>query len=128
MRLHVDVDASTPPYEQIRAQLEGMIGAGRLSPDTRLPPVRQLATDLRLAPGTVARAYRELESAGLLVTRGRRGTFVVGADEVDVDTIRRQRLAGAAAAFADAARGLGVDADTAVAAVRDALTAPGTAE
>ncbi|MFD0785737.1 GntR family transcriptional regulator, partial [Micromonospora azadirachtae] len=76
MLISVDLDSSVPPYEQVRGQLAEMIGDGRLPVGTRLPTVRQLAADLNLAPNTVARAYRELEGAGLLETRGRNGTFV----------------------------------------------------
>jgi DNA-binding transcriptional regulator YhcF (GntR family) len=52
------------------------VADGRLPAGTRLPTVRQLAADVGLAVNTVARAYRELESDGVVVTEGRRGTFV----------------------------------------------------
>lgn len=55
-----------PPYEQLREQIAGLIATGLLQAGQRLPPVRQLAADLGLAGGTVARAYRELEQAGLV--------------------------------------------------------------
>jgi GntR family transcriptional regulator len=74
--LQVATSDPTPPYEQLRRQLVDMIGSARLRPDQRLPPVRQLAADLGLAAGTVARTYRELESAGLVVTRRGGGTRV----------------------------------------------------
>ncbi|MCC5947092.1 MAG: GntR family transcriptional regulator [Nitriliruptoraceae bacterium] len=74
--LHVSTADPTPPYEQLRRQLVELIGSGRLEPGQRLPPVRQLASDLGLAAGTVARAYRELEAEGLLVTRRGGGTRV----------------------------------------------------
>ena len=64
--IHVDADDPTPPFEQIRAGLASEIQSGRLSGGRRLPTVRQLAGDLRVAVGTVARAYRELEEAGLV--------------------------------------------------------------
>lgn len=67
-----------PPYEQIRAQISSLIVLGALEPGARLPPVRGLAADLGLAAGTVARAYKELEQAGLIETRRRNGTVVVG--------------------------------------------------
>lgn len=60
-------------------------------------------TDLGLAANTVARAYRELESAGLVVTRGRHGTEVVGSDSTE------QALAHAATEYLATARRLGVD-------------------
>jgi DNA-binding transcriptional regulator YhcF (GntR family) len=77
--LAVDPDSRRPPFEQVRSQLAGAIALGALAPEERLPPIRQLATELALATNTIARAYRELEAAGLVETRGRHGTFVVGA-------------------------------------------------
>ena len=70
--------SSVPPYEQVRSQIAGAIESGRLRPAAQLPTVRRLAGDLGLAVNTVARAYRELEQAGLVETRGRQGTFVAG--------------------------------------------------
>lgn len=75
-QLRVDLSSPVPPFEQIRAGIAALIGAGQLMPDDRLPTVRSLAADLGVANGTVARAYRELEAAGFVVGRGRRGTAV----------------------------------------------------
>jgi GntR family transcriptional regulator len=72
--LRVDPGSAVPPYEQIRTQVATMAATGVLPVGTRLPPIRQLARDLGLAGGTVARAYRELEAAGVIVTRGRHGS------------------------------------------------------
>ena len=74
--LTVDPSDPTPPYEQLRRQLVELIATGRLAGGDRLPPVRQLAGDLGLANGTVARTYRELESSGHLVTSRGAGTRV----------------------------------------------------
>ncbi|KQN94947.1 GntR family transcriptional regulator [Arthrobacter sp. Leaf69] len=76
--ISVDLGSATPPFEQIRAQIASLIALGTLAPGTRLPTVRSLAADLGIAPGTVARAYRELEQAGLIETRRRNGTVVAG--------------------------------------------------
>ncbi|MEU4379061.1 GntR family transcriptional regulator, partial [Micromonospora echinofusca] len=81
MRITVDQGSAVPPYEQVRGQLAELIGTGRLAVGTRLPTVRRFAADLGLAVNTVARAYRELEAAGLLETRGRHGTFVAFGQE-----------------------------------------------
>ena len=70
--LQVNLNSPVPPYEQLREQIAGLIATSELKPGNRLPPVRQLAADLGLAGGTVARAYRELEQAGLI--EGRAGT------------------------------------------------------
>jgi len=74
--ISVNLGSATPPYEQIRAQVSSLIALGTLAPGTRLPTVRSLAADLGIAAGTVARAYRELEQAGLIITGRRNGTMV----------------------------------------------------
>lgn len=120
--LRIDLSRPVPPYEQLRAQIAGLVAAAELSPGTRLPSVRQLAGDLSLAPGTVARAYSELEAEGLLVTRQRGGTFV--AEPVTPegeDPARLRALAAAAESFAATARQLGLGDEAAEAAVRRAL-------
>jgi GntR family transcriptional regulator len=71
----IDEANPTPPFEQIRRQLTDEIRSGNLAPGHRLPSVRQLAGDLGLAAGTVARAYTELEQDGLLESN-RAGTRV----------------------------------------------------
>jgi GntR family transcriptional regulator len=72
----VDTASGVPPYEQVREQVARMIGTGVLPRGGRLPTIQQLANDLQLAPGTVARAYKELEREGLVVSRRRKGTTV----------------------------------------------------
>jgi DNA-binding transcriptional regulator YhcF (GntR family) len=120
MRIRIDPISAVPPYEQVRGQLAERIGDGRLPVGTRLPPVRQLATELGLAVNTVARAYRELEGAGLVETRGRHGTVVAPGRDDALDRLHR-----AAAGYAAEAARLGVPADRALALVRAALDAAG---
>ncbi|AOY70247.1 GntR family transcriptional regulator [Arthrobacter sp. TES] len=76
--IRLDLDDPVPPYEQIRRQLRSSITVGALEPGSRLPTVRSLAADLGIAAGTVARAYKELERSGLIESRRRNGTIVVG--------------------------------------------------
>lgn len=64
------------PAEQIRDRVTGLITTGALARGERLPSVRQLAADLQVAPGTVAKAYRSLEADGLVVSRPGSGTRV----------------------------------------------------
>ncbi len=90
--LHVDETDPTPPFEQLRRQLVALIEAGTLGEGARLPPVRQLASDLALATGTVARTYRELEKAGLVRSRRGAGTVVTSAQKVLTDAARRERI------------------------------------
>jgi DNA-binding transcriptional regulator YhcF (GntR family) len=104
MDITVDPVAATPPYEQVREQIESLIRAGELARGTRLPTVRQLSLDLGLAVNTVARAYKELEADRLVETRGRNGTFVLASrSQVDDEATHR-----AAVAFARAARHAGI--------------------
>ncbi|WP_269937609.1 GntR family transcriptional regulator [Arthrobacter sp. HY1533] len=74
----IDLTTATPPYEQVQTQITSLIAVGSLPPGTRLPTVRSLAADLGVAAGTVARAYKELEAAGLVTTNRRQGTVVAG--------------------------------------------------
>ncbi len=83
----LDPDSAVPPFEQIRAQLHDLIRSGVLPAGQRLASIRQLAGDLRIAPGTVARAYAELESSGLLETSRTRGTRV-SPDQVADEQVR----------------------------------------
>lgn len=77
MTVHpLDPGLPEPPFEQLRAQLARRAAGGDLPAGTKLPTVRALAEQLGLATNTVARAYRELEADGVVVTEGRRGTFV----------------------------------------------------
>jgi DNA-binding transcriptional regulator YhcF (GntR family) len=74
--VQIDPNSSTPIYEQIIARIEEAVATGSLAPGERLPTVRDLAAELAVAPGTVARAYSALEECGILETRGARGTRV----------------------------------------------------
>lgn len=65
-----------PIYRQLVEQVERLIATGRLTPGDRLPPVRRLAEQLAINPNTVARAYRQLESAGSVISRPGSGVFV----------------------------------------------------
>ncbi|MHB8274464.1 MAG: GntR family transcriptional regulator, partial [Dermatophilaceae bacterium] len=94
----------TPPYEQLRRQLVDLIEGGQLVDGERLPPLRQLAGDLGLAVGTVARTYRELEVAGLVRSRRGGGTRVVAAATRPSARERQARLATLAAAYVMKAR------------------------
>lgn len=114
--IQLDPASPVPPFEQVKSQFARQIANRSLAVGTRLPTVRQLAADLGLAVNTVARAYRELELAGLVETRGRLGTVITS------------RAAGtpaqaqkAAVAYAERTRALGVPPETALALVQAAL-------
>ena len=119
MIIEIDDDSPVPPYEQIRSQIATMVATGVLPVGHRLPPIRQLAADLELSNGTVARAYRELERDGWVQTNGRKGTLV---QQPHSDTLdRRTELDAAARRFATTVAQLGVAPDDARSAVDTAL-------
>lgn len=124
MILRVDARSPVPPFEQLRAQVTTMVQTGVLADGARLPPIRQLAGDLGIAPGTVARAYRELEGDGVVATRGRHGTVVTAGGAAAAPAAeRRRQIDAAAAAFAIDAAHHGADLDLALDAVRTAFGA-----
>ena len=104
MRIHPpDPSLAEPPFEQLRAQVARRAASGELPAGTKLPTVRALAAELGLAANTVARAYRELEADGVVVTEGRRGTFVAyGAAATSAEATQ------AAEAYVATARRLGL--------------------
>jgi GntR family transcriptional regulator len=122
-RVVVDVTSATPPFEQVRAQLAGHVAAGVLRAGDRLPTVRALAADLGLAVGTVARAYRELEAQGVVVSRRRTGT-VVAQPAPGAPQVPDRGLSEAAAALVARARSAGLDDERVVDLVRAALATP----
>jgi DNA-binding transcriptional regulator YhcF (GntR family) len=117
----IDAASPVPPFEQLRAQFARQINDRTLAVGTRLPTIRHLAADVGLAVNTVARAYRELEAAGLIETRGRAGSFVSAAGEEG-----RERARRAAADYAAVVAGVGIEVNEALRIVEAALTS-GTA-
>ncbi|MCF6744422.1 GntR family transcriptional regulator [Blastococcus sp. KM273128] len=114
----VDLASPVPPYEQIRGQVAALVGAGELPDGARLPTIRALAADLGVAAGTVARAYAELEQAGLVASRRRTGTVVTAGSS---GRPAPERVRAVAESLARAAREDGVDDATVLAVVRAAL-------
>ena len=98
----LDPSSSTALFDQLRVAVIDAVRDGRLPAGTRLPTVRDLAGELGLAVNTVARAYRELESAGIVETRGRQGTFVAARNPTEA------AMAEAARRYAEVARALGL--------------------
>ena len=119
MHLLIDTAVSTPVHEQLHDQVVRLVLAGTLAPGTKLPAIRQLAADLGIANGTVARAYRDLEQEGLLETHRPRGTFVT--DRRPRPSEGRRALRDLAARFVEQAAQLGVGPDEAAAAVTAAF-------
>lgn len=122
LRVTIDDASDRSIYEQIVAQVTEAVATGLLRPGERLPTVRQLADELDIAPGTVARAYSELERQKLVVTEGARGTRVAErAGTPPSDENRPETLTGLLRPVAVAAFHLGGTADELRAALEEAM-------
>lgn len=89
MQIHISTNDGIPIYLQVVNQIKFLIASGRLASGDELPPIRVLAAQLLINPNTVARAYRELETAGLVEKRRTAGTYV---SEQGSPLARRERL------------------------------------
>jgi len=76
VQIHISANDGLPIYVQIVNQVKYLVASGRLAPGQELPAIRVLAEQLIVNPNTVARAYRELETAGVVEKRRTAGTFV----------------------------------------------------
>ncbi|MGZ8179098.1 GntR family transcriptional regulator [Williamsia sp. SKLECPSW1] len=85
----IDHASSEPPFEQVRRGVIDLVARGELIVGTRLPTVRALAEELGIAANTAARAYRELEAAGVIETRGRNGSFIAAGSDSARDEAQR---------------------------------------
>jgi GntR family transcriptional regulator len=90
--LFLAVDPDLAPFQQIMDQFRSLIERGDLRAGDALPTVRQLASDLSVAPNTVARAYTELQEEGLVTSDGRRGTRVASGIRTGDKTTRNRKL------------------------------------
>ena len=79
-----------PLYEQVTEKLEELMFSGVLPPDSRLPSVRSMATELSINPNTIQRAYVELERQGYIYSVKGRGSFV--ADNRQIRERKRQEI------------------------------------
>ncbi len=89
MQIHISANDGVPIYLQIVNQVKYLVASGRLAPGEELPPIRVLAEKLLVNPNTVARAYRELEVAGVVTKRRTAGTYV---SDTGSPLARRERL------------------------------------
>jgi GntR family transcriptional regulator len=95
MDIVIQANAPEPVFEQIVRQIHDSVKSGKLKPNTPLPTVRQLAGDLSINRNTVARAYRILEDQGVILTAGRKGTFIrpdAAREVVKVKATRAERV------------------------------------
>jgi len=89
VQIHLSRQDGVPTYLQIVQQVKHLVASGRLQAGEELPPIRVLAQQLVINPNTVARAYRELETVGIVIKRSTSGTYVSDAGS---PLARRERL------------------------------------
>jgi GntR family transcriptional regulator len=118
MHLHLSPNDGVPIYLQIVQQVRYLVAAGRLVAGEELPPIRVLADQLRINPNTVARAYRELETAGVVTKRRTAGTYVSDAGSPLARRERLRILTERTDALLAEAYQLGFDLETVVALLR----------
>lgn len=118
MQIHISPQDGVPIYLQIVNQVKYLVASGRLAPGEELPPIRVLAEQLLINPNTVARAYRELEGAGVVSKRRTAGTYVSDAGSPLARRERLKILTQRIDALLAEARQMGVDTDKVVALIR----------
>lgn len=89
MQIYIQARDGVPIYLQVMQQIKYLIASGRLEPGEELPSIRVLAEQLLVNPNTIARAYRELEVAGVVEKRRTAGTYVA---ESGSPLARKERL------------------------------------
>jgi len=92
MQVRIDNASDRPVYLQIIDQVKRDIALGRLAREEKLPTVRQLAQQLAINPNTIAKAYRQLEQEGIIVTKAGAGAFVASLDSNLSRAVRRKLI------------------------------------
>ena len=119
MQIHISANDGVPIYLQIVNQVKYLVASGRLTPGEELPPIRTLATQLVINPNTVARAYRELELAGIVEKRRTAGTYVSDAGSPLARRERMKILTERIDALLAQARQMNIDTDAVVELIRE---------
>jgi GntR family transcriptional regulator len=128
VQIHISAGDGLPIYQQIVNQVRYLVASGRLSAGEELPPIRALAQRLLVNPNTVARAYRELESAGVVEKRRTAGTYVTDSGSPLARRERLKIIAIRVDALLAEARQLGIGVDELVELIRkkdQAMQLPG---
>lgn len=92
MQIRIDNASGRAVYQQIIDQIKRDIALGRLLKDEKLSTVRQLAGQLAINPNTIAKAYRQLEQEGIIVTKPGTGAFVANLDSNLSRAVKRKVL------------------------------------
>lgn len=121
MLVHVNPSSGLPLYLQVESQLKHAVAAGALRQGDALPSVRKLATELRINPNTVARAYQDLEREGVIRTVPGGGTYVADTVPGLLKTEKLKRLRPFALQIAVEGTQLRLSPDEILKLVRDSL-------
>jgi GntR family transcriptional regulator len=92
MQIRIDNASDRPVYQQIIDQVKRDIALGRIIKNEKLPTVRQLAGQIAINPNTIAKAYRQLEQQGIIVTKAGAGAFVANLDSNLSRSVRKKVL------------------------------------
>ncbi len=90
MQFQIDNSSARPVYQQIVDQVKRDIALGKLARDEKLPTVRELAARLVINPNTIAKAFRQLEQEGIIVTRPGSGSFIAALDSSLSKSVRKK--------------------------------------
>jgi GntR family transcriptional regulator len=121
MEFRIEPASRTPIYRQLVGQIREAVARGRLSPESRLPSVRDLSRQLVINPNTVARVYTELEREGILNTRPGLGVFVAQPKSDLTKRARKDRLLAVIDGFLTEAVHLGFSANDVLALVSERM-------
>jgi GntR family transcriptional regulator len=119
VQIHISSSDGVPIYIQIVNQVKHLVASGRLMPGDEIPPIRALAEQLIVNPNTVARAYLELERAGIVIKRHGSGTYIAEARTPMAQREKLKILAGRADALLAEARHLDVELTEVIRLVRE---------
>ena len=112
MQIRIDNASSRPVYRQIIDQIKRDIALGRLVKDEKLPTVRQLAAQLAINPNTIAKAYRQLEQEGIIITKPGSGAFIANLDSNLSRAVRKRLLSDELERIAVEAFHMQIDTET----------------
>ena len=121
MRLNVDPSDATPIWSQIEEGIRRLVASGAWKPGAPVPSVRELASELRINPATVAKGYQRLADDGILTVRRGDGTYVADAPPAMSKSERARILREGATRYASLTATLGVGEDEAADALRAAF-------
>jgi GntR family transcriptional regulator len=119
MQIHITSNDGVPIYLQIVQQVKHLVASGRLAAGDEIPPIRGLAEQLVVNPNTVARAYLELERAGIVTKRHGAGTYIAEPARVMAQRDRLKILRLRIDPLVTEARHLGVEVEDLIKLVRE---------